>query len=181
MALFAVISEPFYYFAFGFEPSVAGLFGNLAQMRFTNVFFTLFLGVLAVYIYKLTAKYGVKSWIIAGITAVFLSFAAGFFKTDYGAMGVLLIAALYLTRGRRGVQCAVVALWAAALYSGGYLLTSGLSGALSGFEEALGACLACIPIMLYNGERGRRMKWTFYVYYPAHLLVLTLIDRALTG
>lgn len=182
LALFAVISEPFYYFAFGFEPSVAGLFGNLAQLRFTNVFFTLFIGALAVYIFqKLTAKFGVKGWIIAGITVVFLSFAAGFFKTDYGAMGVLLIAALYLTRGRRGVQCAVVALWAAALYPGGRLLTSGLSGALSGFEEGLGACLACIPIMLYNGERGRRMKWAFYVYYPAHLLVLTLIDRALTG
>lgn len=182
LALFAVISEPVYYFAFGFEPNVDGLFSNLAQLRFTNVFFTLFIGVFAVYIYqKLTAKYGAKGSIIASIIAVFLSFAAGFFNTDYGAMGVLLIVALYLTRGRRGVQCAVIVLWAVALYSGGYLLTSGLSGALSGFEEVLGACLACIPIMLYNGERGRRMKWTFYVYYPAHLLALTLIDRALMG
>lgn len=41
-----------------------------------------------------------------------------------------------------------------------------------------------IPILAqYNGERGKRkgMKWFFYVYYPAHLIVIGLIRLALHG
>ncbi|MBO4311228.1 MAG: hypothetical protein J5856_09230 [Lachnospiraceae bacterium] len=29
----------------------------------------------------------------------------------------------------------------------------------------------------YNGEKGRRIGWLFYFYYPAHLLVLSLICK----
>ena len=38
-------------------------------------------------------------------------------------------------------------------------------------------CLLAIPIlMLYSGERGRlRLKYFFYVFYPAHLVVLEMI------
>ena len=36
-------------------------------------------------------------------------------------------------------------------------------------------CTATIPLLLaYNGSRGRPMKWLFYAYYPAHILVLGL-------
>lgn len=39
---------------------------------------------------------------------------------------------------------------------------------------------AYILTALYNGERGfigRRLKWAFYAYYPAHLLVLLAIKN----
>ncbi|MCI8921885.1 MAG: hypothetical protein HFE88_08500 [Acutalibacter sp.] len=40
-------------------------------------------------------------------------------------------------------------------------------------------CMRGIPILaLYNGRRGKKTKaggWFFYVYYPAHLLVLYLV------
>ena len=39
--IFAVISEPFYYFGFTGEASVGGFFSSLARLNFTNVFFTL--------------------------------------------------------------------------------------------------------------------------------------------
>jgi hypothetical protein len=40
---------------------------------------------------------------------------------------------------------------------------------------------AVIPILLYNGERGRGGKYFFYVYYPAHIYLLYCIAWFLTG
>ncbi len=34
---------------------------------------------------------------------------------------------------------------------------------------------AVLPILLYNGERGRKMTYFFYIFYPAHLLALHVI------
>lgn len=34
-------------------------------------------------------------------------------------------------------------------------------------------------ILLYNGQRGRRMKYFFYVYYPLHVYVLVVLARIL--
>ncbi len=39
----------------------------------------------------------------------------------------------------------------------------------------LTAILGLIPIAAYNGKRGLQMKYFFYIFYPGHLLILTLI------
>lgn len=44
--------------------------------------------------------------------------------------------------------------------------------------------IATIPVLAnYNGQRGgwKGMKWFFYIYYPAHLVVIGLIRLALHG
>jgi len=40
--------------------------------------------------------------------------------------------------------------------------------------------IATIPLLLmYNGQRGKSMKYLFYIFYPLHLLALALIALAL--
>lgn len=41
------------------------------------------------------------------------------------------------------------------------------------------AVLAAIPLLLYNGQRGRKGKWYqwgYYLIYPSHLMVLYVIE-----
>lgn len=34
---------------------------------------------------------------------------------------------------------------------------------------------AAIPMLLYSGKEGKKMKWFFYFFYPAHIVVLYLL------
>lgn len=41
------------------------------------------------------------------------------------------------------------------------------------------AVLAAIPLLLYNGQRGRKSKWYqwgYYLIYPIHFMVLYAIE-----
>lgn len=77
---------------------------------------------------------------------------------DYGAVGILSIVLFYLLRERRTL---------AAVWGCGALLLLG--------SMELPGLLAILPILLYNGRRGRQSKYFFYVFYPAHLLLLGLL------
>lgn len=43
----------------------------------------------------------------------------------------------------------------------------------------VGFALAATLLTAYNGQRGRSLKWFFYAYYPAHLLVIWIIAVSL--
>ena len=58
------------------------------------------------------------------------------------------------------------------------------STSLSSLLPRLGMLLALPLLWLYNGQRGKgglAAKWGFYVFYPAHLLVLTVLYHVLQG
>ena len=41
------------------------------------------------------------------------------------------------------------------------------------------AVLTAIPLLLYNGQRGRKSKWYqwgYYLIYPIHFMVLYVIE-----
>jgi len=61
------------------------------------------------------------------------------------------------------------------------IYTTGLSEGvmLASPTFAIGAFLGAILIKNFNGERGKRSKWLFYVVYPAHLAVIAAIGVAL--
>lgn len=84
------------------------------------------------------------------------------FGVDYGFIGVALPVCVYAVRGKwpkLAVSAAVLSL----------LAYSGWSGQWLG--------LLALPLLaLYNGQRGKwKLKWLFYLYYPAHLAILWLI------
>ena len=38
-----------------------------------------------------------------------------------------------------------------------------------------------IPLAMYNGKRGKGLKWMFYFFYPGHLLILAAIKHILSA
>lgn len=83
-------------------------------------------------------------------------------QTDYAGMGVLTIVVMYLLRKRRVLS----------MLAGCVVLV------LMSMSEVT-AFFALIPVALYNGKRGLKMKYFFYAFYPVHLLLLWLIAAAM--
>ena len=85
----------------------AGLFDTMIGrfMKHQNIFFTLFIGLLAIWLMSMVEKkYSKNLWyvnIINALITVALSIIAALLRTDYGFMGILLIVAFYLFRGSK--------------------------------------------------------------------------------
>lgn len=94
---------------------------------------------------------------------------------DWGVIGPVMILLFWHLHDRpRGVALAMlVPMVAFGLPALSWALseTTPLSlGALGYYTVGFG--LATVLMLNYNGRRGRPLKWFFYVYYPAHLMVL---------
>lgn len=150
LGIFCLISE---------VPFDLAFLGSPVYLLYQNVFFTLLLGLLG--IWALQYFTGEKRF-LGTLIALALAILAGFLHTDYATFGVVFIEVLYLLRERKALRTAAGIL-CLVLYGG---------------TEVIGA-LAFIPISLYNGTRGRQPKYFFYVFYPAHLLLLVAVGRIL--
>ena len=123
------------------------------------------------------AKESGKLWLIAltavagcaviwGITEYLPKRLSGTdFAVDYGFWGVILPVWIWVGRNK----------WQKLL-----LAAAGLVLVAYGNDLQLLA-LAAVPLLaLYNGQRGKwKMKWTFYFYYPIHLVVIYGIEYLL--
>lgn len=159
-----------------------------------NVFFTLFLGVLALTVWEWAAgkapsvRTGARNCLLRGglrgvRVAAMLSccVAAWFLQTDYKYMGVLLIFAFYLTRDSKlPVQVFLVGcVMLLGTWSANYFRYAGDFSARYLFRFSLRemyGLFAFFWIGLYNGRRGRQLPKAFYYgFYPVHLLLLHLV------
>ena len=125
-----------------------------------NVFFTLLLGYLGIWAAESFREDRKKQLpLLLGLFVI-----AFLLRADYGWKGFCFILLLYYL----GEFPAVQALGCSALLPWPY---------------AVG--LAFLPINLYNGRRGfvrgPVLKYLFYAFYPAHLLLLWLLRRSLLG
>ncbi len=124
---------------------------------YQSVMLTMLIGLVAMWGSSLVEqKYPDKKWLhyigfgICLAMGMLLAYAC---KTDYAEKGVLSIMVMYFFRKDRNLQL--------------------LAGAASFWWE-LEAVLAFPLIKLYNGKRGMKMKYFFYLFYPLHLLVIYL-------
>ena len=136
-------------------PFDLAFFGGVT-LEHQNVFFTLLLGVGMMYMLERSKEIPLKV-----VEILMVMTAADFLRTDYGFRGIILIAVFYLLREKLWLKTVCGAVW-------NFLW----NGSIQGY-----GALAMIPIAMYNGERGWRMKYFFYVFYPAHLLVLFLVHK----
>lgn len=134
-----------------------------------NVFYTLAIGLaLIAALDALRRARGGKGELFRALMLLLAALAAALLlqKTaDYGWMGLALIAALYLARSRRVYQAGVIVLWCVFEYA----------VMQSSWFFALYAMLAAVPVLLYSGRLGARMRG-FYLVYPVHLGIFYVLS-----
>lgn len=167
---FAVISHFAYNFAFGipFLPLQTTVFNQ------TSVIWSLAWGVVAVAVSE-DAFFPLKQWQKVGII---LGICVISFCSDWSCIAVLAILEIYSNRGNLKKQTVGMMKWTA-VYAAVYaVFIDKVYGLLQLFV------LLVVPfVKQYNGERGtwKGMKWVFYLYYPAHLVICGLIRLWLHG
>ena len=125
---------------------------------------------------KLFKKKLSRAWAIVVCASFFAAALFGvvmltvFVKVDYGLTGILFPVLVYLggtTRpGKFGGSAAGTA-----------LLACNLEGSMT---PRVWSLLALIPLALYNGKPGKyKLKYFFYIFYPAHLVILYGIKLAI--
>lgn len=84
------------------------------------------------------------------------------FSVDYGFAGILLPVLIWLGKEK----------WQSLLLCGAGLVLLSIGNPIQWYS------LLTLPLLsLYNGTRGKRkLKYLFYIYYPAHLVLLYLIS-----
>lgn len=158
LGIFAIISQiPYTMFCLG---------GNITSEIVLNVFFTLFLGVLAIQIYQKDEKYLTKI-----LKIIIILFISEFLNTDYGSVGVFSILNFYIFKDKKIIKYIIYIslFWSWLLV----LCKFNIQMINSFWPYFVGYLLAFIPLELYNGKLGKyKMKYLFYFFYPLHMLII---------
>ena len=120
-----------------------------------NIFFTLFLGLLSIYIFNLKKMNVILKIILIG----FILFFSQKFKLDYGIYGILVIINFNIFRNFLVLN----------IYNVIFPKVFDLP------DTQLFSLISLVFIFMYNGEKGRSMKYFFYLFYPIHFFILEVI------
>lgn len=174
MLLFGVLSEiPFDLVHFTLTDGMIPWYAYITPLSSLNIFFTLALGALGVTLTDwLLAQEKLSS--AAALPAILCAAAAEIFTVDYLLFGVATVYAAYFPKKRKHQLLTMIGVMAI-LYLGyaSYWFTNFILD-YHGMHFLM-ASAAVGLLALYNGERGRSMKWLFYAAYPLHLTALVLI------
>ena len=166
MGIFALVSELPFDLAFSHK---------VFELGHQNIMLTFFIAILALAIHdKILGgkdpgreKVGAGRFMLGFLAVIVMGGIAIFLRADYTFFGVGAVYLFYLLRSKtHWFRCFVGVVYRSILRTMGYYITTGLS---------------IIPLLMYNGKKGRGLKWLFYVFYPGHLLLLFIIKTLITG
>lgn len=145
--LWALISE------IPFDLAGSGSWLNLKEQ---NIFFTLFLSVGCLYFLEKHKEWGLKILII-----LLFSFSALILRVDYYFYGIWVVLSFYFSKKYKFNFVIPI------------LLLSVIIDYIIPFQSY--AFLGLIPILMYNGQKGRKTGNIYYSFYAVHLLILAII------
>lgn len=165
MGIFALISEV------PFDLAFEGKIGLSHQ----NIMVSFFISIVALMLFDLvrgskkdiSGKYSIGRTLLGILAVIAMAVVALLVKADYTFFAVIAVFLFYAFKDVNPYVRPIPGIAFLALTrTVGYYCTTGLS---------------LVPLMLYNGKKGRGLKWLFYAFYPGHLLLLYLIKLLLTG
>lgn len=162
LAVFAIVSQPFYLLAF--HPHDWMLDHNWTNW---NIFFTLFLSLLAMYGFK------ERKWWLFGLAF----FAVCWWNFDYSGIGIQLMLIFFICRNHPKIGAALYVLtYLPALWTG--YPEDPLCLTLGGLtvDWTFFAVFAALLIFIPTRTGIKVPKWFFYAFYPAHLAVIAILQ-----
>lgn len=164
--LFALISEIPFDLAFSDEHT-------WLEFGHQNVMFTLLLGLISVAIFDKLRKYNmIITYIIGILNVAGCAYIAYLIKSDYDFIGVLMVFGFYISK--KSIEMTIITFILLSVSLSMYVGMVGNSITIYFFLQ-LFATLSIVIISAYNGEKGRTLKYFFYIFYPGHLIILYLI------
>ena len=169
LLVFAFISHFTYCFAFGINviPFSTGIFNQ------TSVMYPLFIAVLVMWLQDTELK--INNF-VKHIIIFILVWSA--FPADWSCIAVLAIMGMYKNRGNLKKQMINMMIWVILYSIVSFFFVNRV------FELIQPFVILVYPLLeQYNGERGKAKwtKWLFYIYYPAHLVIIGILRITLYG
>ncbi len=159
LIIFALLSEIPFDLAF-----------NMVGESYQNVFFTLAIGLAVIWGIELATNrieqkihgksQDIRQVIVAVVITAIGCLVAEALYTDYASTGIIAIAIMYWLKKNNSKVAAIV--------GGCTVLTIAMPIEFTGF--------ATVPLIAkYNGQRGLKLKYVFYLFYPLHILLWYLV------
>lgn len=160
--IFALVSE------IPFDLALIGRIGLDHQ----NIMFTFTLAVSGLMVFdritrpdEFTGKTDLSNIFVGAVFIILLGALALFLRFDYSFFAVVAVFIFYFLKDRKH--------WIRVTAGAGFLTVTRTMG------YYIFTFLSLIPLLMYNGQRGKGFKWFFYVFYPGHLMILFLIRTIL--
>lgn len=170
--------------------SISSVFPNSKIVLINSIFGTIFLGVALMWIYE--GLFGSEKYIGKSLTALLAIVAIAilsFIMPTNLDTPALLMYALFLIPSPFIVEGGIIMPIVALLFYIGrkrnwvtyvpLALISLLMFVQDSRDVQWMMVFALIPIYLYNGREGRKEKWFFYIFYPAHIVILYVVSTLL--
>ena len=155
MGLFALLSE----IPFDLVTS-----GKVLEFSHQNIMMTFFWAILGLMLYE-QVRNRMHGRILGAAVLLVFTVSSLFLGLDYQILAVGLIILYYLLRNKAPLINNLAAMAYHVLLRNVGIYWFGVLG--------------FVPVLLYNGKRGRGLKWFFYLFYPLHLLAIYILKELL--